>query len=155
MTNSFSERFGERAELTMPAVREEFPRLRTFLEKWTARIRLPEHTTMQLLIAADEIFSNIAAYAYTPEQGDVEIRAACDLAARSVTLTFIDRGVSMDPLSLPDPDVTAAAAERRIGGLGIFVVKKLMDKVEYRREDGRNVLTLTKFFGDKGDPSCG
>lgn len=143
------------AVLSLPARQGEFPRLHSFLESWAAGIQLPEHPKEQLLIAADEIFANIAAYAYQPGDGEVRIEAACNFSGRYVTLTFTDRGVPFDPLSGADPDIAAPLAERRIGGLGIFVVKKLMDKVEYRRENGCNILTLTKRFGSGEDAPCG
>ena len=143
------------AVITLRAVLEEFPRLHAFLENLAAEIGMPEHPTGQLLIAADEIFTNIAAYAYAPDSGDVEVAVRNDPAERRVTVTFSDRGKPFDPLAGPDPDVTAPLAERPIGGLGIFVVKKLMDHVEYRRDHGCNRLTLTKYFGDKEAPSCG
>ena len=143
------------AVVSLSARLEEFPRLHAFLESWAAGMQLPEHPKEQLLIAADEIFTNIAAYAYPPGQGDVEIQAAYNFSDRCVTLTFTDRGVPFDPLGSADPDLAAPLAERRIGGLGIFVVKKLMDKVEYRRENGRNILTLTKRFGSGEADPCG
>ncbi len=94
----------------------------------------------KISIAVDEIFSNVAHYAYNPKVGDLTIRILMDDA---ITIEFEDRGIAYDPLSLSTPDVTLSAEEREIGGLGIFMVKNIMDSVEYRREEDRNVLTIS------------
>ena len=99
----------------------------------------------QLDIAVEEIFVNIANYAYAPDSGDATIEA--DVSDGSVlTIKFIDSGKAFDPLAAEDPDVTLGAEERGIGGLGIFLTKKFMDKVEYERKNNQNTLTLVKKF---------
>jgi len=95
----------------------------------------------QIGIAADEIFSNIARYAYAPKTGYAEIRVN---AGDEITVEFADSGIAYNPLETADPNVSVEAEERKIGGLGIFLVKKLMDSVEYRRENGMNILTVRK-----------
>ena len=99
---------------------------------------------MTLDIAIEEIFVNIAHYAYEPETGDAEISITIDGDPAEAVIEFRDRGIPFDPLAKEDPDVTLPAEERRIGGLGIFMVKKSMDGMEYRREDGQNILTIRK-----------
>ena len=103
----------------------------------------PMKTQMQLDIAVEELYVNIAHYAYAPGTGPAEIHVASE-PNRVVTVTFIDRGKPYDPLQKPDPDVTLSAKERQIGGLGIYMVKKSMDDMTYRREQDRNVLTIRK-----------
>ena len=99
----------------------------------------------QLDVAVEEVFVNIANYAYAPNTGDAIIEAK--VSDDSVlTVSFIDSGKAFDPLAAEDPDVTLSADERGIGGLGIFLTKKFMDKVEYQRKDDKNILTLTKKF---------
>ena len=126
--------------LTLTAEIAEFDRLRLRLEEFTRD--LPEETAKHLLIAADEIFTNIVSYAYSGVPGPVEVSAEQD--GQMFRLTFADAGKPFDPLQAADPDIKSRPEERPIGGLGIFVVKKLMDQVEYRRENDRNILTLTK-----------
>ena len=99
---------------------------------------------MQIDVAIDELFGNIAHYAYGGESGDAAVRFGFDEASRTVSITFIDGGVPFNPLEQADPDVSLSAEERGIGGLGIFMVKKTMDKLEYSHENGCNMLTMRK-----------
>jgi anti-sigma regulatory factor (Ser/Thr protein kinase) len=88
----------------------------------------------------EEIFVNIAHYAYTPETGSVTIRMSVQ---ENIVIEFEDSGKPYNPLEKEDPDIKASAEEREVGGLGIFMVKKIMDKVEYRREGNKNILTIS------------
>ena len=99
---------------------------------------------MQIDIAVEEIFVNIANYAYAPEIGTATVRVEVMGDPPSVDITFIDKGIPYDPLAKADPDVTLSAEERQIGGLGIFMVKKSMDDVKYAYLDGHNILTIKK-----------
>ena len=104
----------------------------------------PMKTQLQIDVAVEEIYVNIASYAYAPETGPAVIRLEMAEDASAVTISFIDRGVPFDPLAKPDPDITLSAEERKVGGLGIFMVKKLVDDVEYRREGQFSILTIHK-----------
>ena len=104
---------------------------------------LPQ-TRMQIELAVEEIFINIASYAYRPDEGPVTIQVTVKDAPIRVILTFIDKGKPFDPLSKKDADVTLPPEEREIGGLGIFLVKKTMDSVKYEYKDGQNILTVVK-----------
>ena len=95
----------------------------------------------------DELFANIAHYAYEGGIGDATVRFDFDEAARTASITFIDSGIPFDPLKKADPDVTLSVEEREIGGLGIFMVKKTMNALEYRHENGMNILTMRKQIG--------
>lgn len=97
----------------------------------------------QIDIAVEEIFINIAHYAYAPDTGQARLELDITQDDRMV-LTFIDWGIPYDPLKKPDPDIKLSAEERPIGGLGIFMVKKSMDDVKYCRSDNRNILVITK-----------
>ena len=99
---------------------------------------------MQIDIAIDELFGNIAHYAYHPEVGDATVRVEVQEDPLAVIITFIDGGVPYDPLAAADPDITLSAEERAIGGLGIFMVKKTMDEITYRYENGSNILSIRK-----------
>lgn len=102
----------------------------------------PMGTQMLIEVCLEELFVNIASYAYPEGEGTAEVRVAVDDGTASITL--IDEGIPFDPLAKPDPDVTASAEERQIGGLGIYMVKNKMDDMVYKREDGKNVLTICK-----------
>lgn len=99
---------------------------------------------MQIDIALEELFVNIAHYAYPQGAGDAEIKV--NITPGCIEITLIDSGVPYDPLAKPDPDITLSANERAIGGLGIFMSKKLMDEMSYQYSDGKNMLTIKKMF---------
>lgn len=97
---------------------------------------------MQIELALEEMFVNIANYAYEGRTGKAEVIFSCDNGVAEITLS--DSGKPYDPLKKADPDTTLSAEERKIGGLGIFLVKKNMDNVAYRYEDGKNIFTMSK-----------
>ena len=106
----------------------------------------PPKAKMQIDLAVEEIFVNIANYAYSPGSGDATVTVAFEDSPRAAVITFSDSGKRFDPLSMKDPDVTLPASERGIGGLGVFLTKKVTDSVTYEYKDGRNVLTMKKIF---------
>ena len=101
-------------------------------------------TRMQMSLAVEEVFVNIARYAYAPGTGEVSVTVTFTGPPSAAEVTFRDRGIPYDPLSNRDPDVTLPAEERQIGGLGVFMMKKLTDEMHYAYRDGENVLTLKK-----------
>lgn len=107
---------------------------------------VPMKTIMQLDIAIEEIFVNIAHYAYNPEIGEAAITVDVRQEPACAEICFIDHGKPYDPLKREDPDVTLGVEDREIGGLGIYMVKKSMDEVSYAYEDGQNILTIRKRF---------
>ena len=131
-------------EITIKATLENIEKATTFIDEELEKIECPMKPKMQIDIATDEIFSNIARYAYTPETGDATIRIEFSDEPKSVRITFIDKGVPYNPLEKDDPNTTLSAEEREIGGLGIFMVKKSMDNMEYEYKDGQNILSITK-----------
>ena len=116
------------------------------VEEYYEEAGCPIKTQMQINIAVEEIFVNIASYAYAPETGSVRIRLQAVKDPARALITFEDSGVPYDPLAKEDPDVTLSAEERKIGGLGIYMVKQSMDHVRYEHKDGKNILTLEKEF---------
>ena len=133
-------------ELTVEATVENLPQVMAFLEQHLEEADCPLKAQMQITVAAEEIYVNIAHYAYAPGTGEATVRLEITDDPAAATITFIDRGIPFDPLAKPDPDVSLSAEERGIGGLGIYMVKKSMDDVRYAYRDGQNVLTLTKNF---------
>ena len=95
----------------------------------------------QIEVVVDEIFSNIARYAYQPHDGNVMVRIVVD---DDVTIEFEDSGTVYNPLQKEDPDISLSSEDREIGGLGIFMVKNIMDVVEYQREGDKNILRVKK-----------
>ncbi len=116
--------------------------IETLLDEYDCPIRVK----MQIAVAVEEIYVNIAHYAYAPETGPATIRAEVGGDPTALTVTFIDQGVQYNPLEHPEPDVTLSASERQIGGLGIFMVRKSMSDVRYEYRDGKNILTIVKTF---------
>lgn len=115
-----------------------------FVNSHLERSGCSEKTRMRIELSVEEIFVNISSYAYSPDVGPVAISVQTDPEDPSVTIEFSDRGRPYNPLEREDPDVGSPASERSIGGLGIFLVKKTMDNVEYTYRDGHNILTIRK-----------
>ena len=137
---------GNGEELEAEARKENLPQVLSFLDSYLERRGCSMKVQTQLDIAAEEIFINIASYAYGGNPGRALIRIRETHDPKGVAVTFIDEGVPYDPLAKPDPDVTLNADERPIGGLGIYMVKKSMDDVLYEYKNNRNCLTLKKHF---------
>ena len=131
-------------ELTVDAVSENISAVTGFVEAELDAVDCPPKAKMQIDMAIDELMSNIVRYAYAPETGPVTVRFAYEQATRTVTLTFLDKGMPYNPLKKEDPDVSLSAEDRPIGGLGIFLVKKTMDRMDYAYKFGQNVLTIQK-----------
>ena len=95
-------------------------------------------------VAVEELFVNIASYAYGEEIGVAVVQVSVHEDPLSVQITFMDNGEQYDPLAKPDPDTTLSVDERKKGGLGIFMVKNSMDDINYEYKDGKNILTIKK-----------
>ena len=131
-------------ELTIAATVESIETVTDFVNEQLEAYDCPMKILMQINIAIDELFSNIAHYAYNPETGDATVRVEVIEDPMAVIITFIDNGVPYDPLKKEDPDTTLSADERQIGGLGIYMVKKTMDDITYEYKDGKNILSIKK-----------
>ncbi len=131
------------SELVIEAAVKNLPAVMRFIEEHLENTRCSLKARMQISIATEEVFVNIANYAYAPGKGNATVRI--DVSEEPVVIiTFIDQGIPFDPLAREDPDVGLPASRRRIGGLGIFMTKKSMDNVEYEYKDGQNILRLKK-----------
>ena len=131
-------------ELTIAATVESIETVTDFVNEQLEAYDCPMKVVMQIDIAIDELFSNIAHYAYNPETGEATVRVEVVEDPLSVIITFIDNGVPYDPLKQEDPDTTLSIEERQIGGLGIYMVKKTMDDITYEYKDGKNILAIKK-----------
>jgi anti-sigma regulatory factor (Ser/Thr protein kinase) len=131
-------------ELDIDARVENLPEVLSFIEKHLEGTDCTLAAQMQISVVAEEIFVNIARYAYAPEYGRAQVRVEVLEDPVTVILSFMDRGIPFDPLAKKDPDITLPAEERDIGGLGILMTKKMMDDVTYEYKDGQNILRVKK-----------
>ena len=131
-------------QLIVPAERGEFAVLQQWIQSIAAELDMQERIKKQLMISCDEIFTNIASYAYPDGNGSVAVAIEFVPETQCIRIIFSDSGTAFNPLEISEPDTKVALSERKIGGLGMFMVKKMMDSVEYCRQSGKNILTLTK-----------
>lgn len=127
----------EASDETMRSVQEE-------VRKFLSDQNCGEDLLTTILIAVEEIYINIAHYAYGGKTGEAVVQMELDTDPELIRMVFRDRGIPYNPLEKEDPDITLGAEERPIGGLGIFMVKESMDRIDYRYEDGQNILTIEK-----------
>lgn len=135
-------RTDDTAERLFPAKVDALPEVTAFVEEALEKAECSPKAEMQIAVAVEELFVNIANYAYPDGDGSMKLKICTDDEA--VTLRFMDSGIAFNPLQEEEPDVTADVESRKIGGLGIYMVKKTMDSVQYERKDNENILTVTK-----------
>ena len=128
--------------LTVKADVSELSRVTDFVDE--ALTDCAYKVRYRIELAVEEVFVNIASYAYPSGDGEVRIGIGVDGDPSTVTMVFSDDGIPFDPLAKPDADTSPDTLTSRVGGLGILMVKKLMDDVTYARVNGQNVLTLKK-----------
>ncbi len=133
-------------EISLEAKVDNLDKVLSFVEDAVSELDCSIKVKTQLDIAVEEIFVNIAHYAYKPGTGMATLQFEAYDNPASVSITFIDSGIPYDPLKKEDPDVSLPAEERQIGGLGIFMVKKSMDEMTYRHENGKNILCIKKLL---------
>ena len=131
-------------ELTLEATIENVDKVIGFVDEMLEECGCGMKAQMAIDVAVDELFANIARYAYDSGTGYATVKAEVIEEPLSVKITFIDSGKPYDPLAKTDPDTTQSVEDRQIGGLGIFIVKKSMDDVSYEYKDNQNILTITK-----------
>ncbi len=130
--------------MTVKATTDELDAVTDFVEEKLAPYECPMRTMLQLRLAIEEIFVNIASYAYSPEIGEAEIRCEVLHDPLRVVIQFLDSGQPFDPLAREEADTSEEALMSREGGLGILLVKNTMDDVRYSYENGKNILTIQK-----------
>ena len=133
-------------ELTVPATIDNVETVTDFVNGQLEEAGCPVKTQMQLDVAIDELFSNIAHYAYDPGSGMATVPVDLEEDPPAAIVTFLDQGRPYNPLAKEDPDVSLAARDRPTGGLGIFLVKMIMDDVSYEYREGYNVLRIRKKY---------
>ncbi len=135
----------EEAHLTVEAELDQLDRVLAFIDGCLGKDDCPARERGQIHIVLDELFSNIVQYS-----GSETVRITCKADKAGVSISLRDKGIAYDPFSVPDPDINLPAEERESGGLGILIVKQLMDQVDYRFEEGENIVTLYKAYERKG-----
>ena len=131
-------------ELIVEAKRENLLEVQSFIDEQLEEVGCPMTTQIAIDVAVEELFVNIASYAYEQGEGIAVVQVTVHEDPLSVEITFIDNGRQYDPLAKEDPDVTLSVRERKKGGLGIFMVKNTMDNVSYEYKEGKNILTIKK-----------
>lgn len=133
-------------EITLAAKLDNLETAQSFFDELLEEHDCPMRELFQIDVSVEEIFVNIANYAYPGAEGEATLMVEYAEDPRRIIMTFIDQGIAFNPLDKKDADVTLSAEEREIGGLGILMVKKNMTEMKYRRENDCNVLTLIKEF---------
>ena len=133
-----------KSEITLEALDENLEAAQEFVRNQVEPLCSDTTVRLQLDLVVEEIFVNIAHYAYAPQTGSVTITCKISTEPARLTVSFADSGKPFNPLEKPDPDVTLSSEERSIGGLGIFLVKKYMTSTAYDYKDGKNIFTLTR-----------
>ena len=129
---------------TFPAKTEALSDVLGFVDQMLDRYECPMKIQTAVCVAIEEVFVNVAHYAYGDGEGEMTLGIGFDEENRAITFRMTDKGVPFDPLKKPDPDITSSAEEREIGGLGIFITKKTMDTLAHAYENGKNILTMSK-----------
>ena len=136
---------GERmTSKTFPAKTEFLDDVLGFVDQTLDSFECPMKIQTAICVAIEEVFVNVAHYAYGDGEGDMTLEIGFNDESREITFKMVDKGVPFDPLNKPDPDITLPAEDREIGGLGIFITKKTMDSLSYSYENGENILTMIK-----------
>jgi serine/threonine-protein kinase RsbW len=129
--------------IELKAILTNFDSFMDFIDSHLANAGVENSDRTKTLTASEEVIVNVINYAYQNENGNLEI--IFETNSKSIELTFIDSGAMFNPLEKPDADVTVSLAEREAGGLGILMVKKLMDDVRYEFINNQNRLTVIKY----------
>ncbi|MBQ2021484.1 MAG: ATP-binding protein [Peptococcaceae bacterium] len=129
---------------TFPAKTEALSDVLGFVEQMLDSFECPIKIQVALCVAIEEVFVNVAHYAYGEGEGNMSLGIGFDEESRAITFRMTDKGIPFDPLKKPDPDISLSADEREIGGLGIFITKKTMDSLTYTYENNENILTMIK-----------
>jgi len=131
-------------QITLDATKANLTEALAFIDGQLEKIGCSMKNQMHIDLASEELFVNVANYAYAPATGPVTIKMEVAEDGSSVAITFTDSGIPYDPLAKEDPDITLSSEEREVGGLGIFLIKKYMDDIRYEFKDGQNNLTIIK-----------
>lgn len=130
--------------LQIDALTENMDKVRAFIESYLEKTDCPPDVMMKIDLAVEELFVNVAYYAYGDDSGMAAILIEVPENERKVTVTVEDGGIRFDPFDKPEVKTASSAKDQPIGGLGIHIVKKMMDKVSYEFKENRNIVTIEK-----------
>ena len=130
--------------LDLPAIKENWSKVYEFVKDFMISLEISENIYTNLLIAVEEIFVNVSSYAYPNNIGNINISLEYNKLSRIIKIIFKDSGIPFDPTKKSKPNLKASPAKRKIGGLGIYMVKKISDTMEYLYSDNQNILSITK-----------
>lgn len=133
-------------KILLPATMENFEKMIEFIRNGAAAAGFDSKMVNKINLACEEALVNVIKYAYSDKVGDVEITYKIIYGEKGMQIEIIDWGISFNPLSIEKPNIDAPIEERPIGGLGIYMVLNIMDKVNYRRDQDRNIFTMIKFL---------
>jgi len=133
-------------KMTVPAEMKQVVPVAAMVNRIMAQLNCIQRSKMQIAVVIDEIFSNIVQYAYENQEGTVTVEAEAEEDPPCLVIRFIDQGMPFDPLAVRDPEMTGPAKKRSVGGLGLYIVKKTMDKVSYEYKNGSNILVIRKYI---------
>ncbi len=135
--------------ITIQASMKHLPEVKSFVNENLDMTECSKKIRMNIYLSVEELFTNICSYAYGADVGDVTIEIELNDKKDTINITFIDTGIPYNPLEKEAPVVSGAATNRKIGGLGIFITKKLMDNMSYEYRNDENRLTVMKCLNDK------
>lgn len=133
-------------EITVISSLDQLKEVTGFINGQLSELKCPDELRIQIDVAVDEIFGNIIHYAYDPDTGPVTVQFSTLESPKGAVITFIDSGIPFDPFQTESPVLSEPLKQRKIGGLGIYIVKMTMDEASYRYEDGQNKLTIIKYI---------
>ena len=133
-------------EVEVPADMDHLDDVMGIIQEIMSNVEVDEAERMKVELAVEEMYTNIASYAYSEGNGSASAKCKLTDHPGEIIICFTDTGKPYNPLDKPDPDINAGVEERGIGGLGIYMTKKMMDNVSYEYVDNRNVLTIRKNF---------
>jgi anti-sigma regulatory factor (Ser/Thr protein kinase) len=124
---------------------DNFESLMDFVQSQVEKAGYDKKKTQKIRLACEEIIINIIRYAYPDKRGSVEIHCDTTSGGKGYQIKIIDWGIPFNPLSNPEPDTSIPIEEREIGGLGIFLARTVMDKIDYQRDGDKNILICEKY----------
>lgn len=131
-------------EICLKATLDNLNTVNAFVETELEASQCPMRTAMKIMVALEELYVNVANYAYGEETGDVTVQV--DAQPGRMQIRLLDNGMAYDPVANPEPDITLSADERQIGGLGVYMVKKSMDVFTYQRTNNQNMVLIEKHW---------
>lgn len=135
--------------IEIPAEKDNLSEAVSFVVDFAKELGFSKSELFHFKICTEEIFVNVASYAYYPDKGIITVKADSTAEPVSAVIEFSDSGTPYNPLEKPDPKKNRSLSEAKKGGLGIFITKKLMDDISYKFEDGKNILTIKKVLKPK------